>query len=159
MPLHGCAGCHSGCRCGGTEAGVGVNWGRAGKDARGPISLEDPKASQTEMSPGRQMPRGPKCLPDRRRLAERAAGWGGRQRHWGKWTWVGEGMGGAAQCRAEWRQRGACFLDGAAVTADRVWRVGNGQAGAVSRQAEGAFRSFRAGSVRSVTDRMTAQRR
>ena len=121
---------------------MGVNWGRAGKDARGP-----------------------KCLPDQRRLpgqechAERAAGWGGRQRHWGKWTWVGEGMGGAAQCRAEWRQRGARLLDGAAVTADRVWRVGNGQAGAVSGQAEGAFRSFREGSVRSVTDQMAAQRR
>ena len=39
MPLLGCAGCHSGSRCGGTEVGVGVNWGRAGKDARGPKCL------------------------------------------------------------------------------------------------------------------------
>ncbi len=39
MRFLGCAGCHSGCRCGGTEAGVGVNWGCAGKDARGPKCL------------------------------------------------------------------------------------------------------------------------
>ena len=44
---------------------MGVNWGRAGKDARGPISLADPKASQTEMSPGPKMPGGPKSLADR----------------------------------------------------------------------------------------------
>ena len=32
-------GCHSGRRCGETEAGAGVNWGRAGRDARGPKCL------------------------------------------------------------------------------------------------------------------------
>ena len=71
----------------------------------------------------------------------------------------GEGMCGAAVCRAEWRQRGERVFHGEAVTADRVWWVGSGQAAVVSGQAEGAFRSFRAGSVRNVTDRMAAQKR
>ena len=57
----------------GDWAGSEVNWGRAGKDARGPIRLADPKASQTEMSPGPKMPHGPKCLEDPKASRTRAA--------------------------------------------------------------------------------------
>ena len=83
MPLVGCAGCHSGRRCGGTEAGAGVNWGRAGRDARGPKmprgpqSFPDRNVSRTEDAWRTEMPRGPKMPPRPKmpRGVRRRVGW------------------------------------------------------------------------------------